>query len=188
MNIRIASLQDAPSLRDIYAHYVENYAYSFEYEAPSLSAFRERMRSAQSFYPFFACEEEGQILGFAYAHPYHERAAYQWCCEISVYCRAGSSRRGVGRALYAELIPALKKQGFAQAIAILGCPNEASEAFHRAMGFSLVSTLPKMGYKLGGWHDVKHYLIRLGDFPDPVRAPVSFSPALWEPARGSQNA
>lgn len=40
--IRIATIKDAPSLLNIYAHYVKNTAVTFEYEVPSLEEFSKR--------------------------------------------------------------------------------------------------------------------------------------------------
>ena len=43
MNIRIAKLEDAKNLVNIYKYYVENTAITFEYEVPSVEEFRDRI-------------------------------------------------------------------------------------------------------------------------------------------------
>ena len=43
MHIRNANTADAARLLSIYSHYVENTAVSFEYEAPSLDEFTDRI-------------------------------------------------------------------------------------------------------------------------------------------------
>ena len=175
MFIRPVRPQDAQALRDIYAYYVEHFPYSFEYEAPKTEEFIKRVEAVVGRYPFFVCEADGEILGFAYAHAYHARIAYQWVCETSVYVKDGCEHKGVGTLLYSRLLPSLKKQGFTKALAVLGCPNEGSEAFHEKMGFKLLAAFPDMGYKFGGWHDVKYYALELNPTRSGMAAPIPYS-------------
>ncbi len=154
MFIRLAAPDDAAAIAEIYRPYVENTSYTFEYEAPDAGEYRARMEKIQAFFPFFVYEEDGRLLGFAYAHFFHERAAFQWACETSVYVDMSARGRGVGHALYKELLPALADMGFCKAYAVLGCPNEASERFHLREGFVREGELKDIGFKLGGWHDV----------------------------------
>ena len=174
MIIRDATVKDGSELSEIYKFYVDNFPYSFEYVAPSTDEFSERIAVVLKKFPFFVCEEDGEILGFAYAHQFKERKAYQWICETSIYTKNGCIKKGVGAMLYAKLIPALKKQGYVKAIAVLGCPNEGSEIFHQKMGFSLAATLPDIGYKHGSWHDVKYYVLELNNFSDDIPEPVEY--------------
>jgi len=175
MIIREVTVNDADALAEIYKYYVDNFAYSFEYEAPSAGEFAERIKEITGKYPFFVCEDNGEIIGYAYAHKFHERKAYQWVCETSIYVKNGCAQKGAGKLLYEHLLAALKKQGFLKAVAVLGCPNEGSEMFHRKMGFSLAATLPNMGYKLGAWHDVKYYVLELNGCCDDMPEPVEYS-------------
>ena len=175
MNTRIATTYDAKDLVKIYAYYVENFPYSFEYEAPSVKEFTERIAETLQFFPFIVYEDNGEILGFAYAHRFKERKAYQWVCETSIYVKNGSKMKGIGTALYRTLLPILKKQGFVKALAILGCPNESSEIFHEKMGFTFLATLPDLGYKFDCWHDVKYYVLYLNAMTDNMKPPIAFT-------------
>lgn len=174
MIVREVNVSDAGALSDIYKYYVENFSYSFEYVAPTASEFVGRIEEITKKFPFFVCEDNGEIIGYAYAHKYHERKAYQWICETSIYVKHGSTQKGIGRLLYGHLLPALKEQGFVKAYAVLGCPNEGSEIFHRKMGFSLAATLPNNGFKLGSWHDVKYYVIELNPYRDDMPEPLEY--------------
>lgn len=174
MIIREARINDAGELSELYKYYVDNFPYSFEYVAPSAEEFSKRISDILIKFPFFVCENDGEILGFAYAHQFKERKAYQWICETSIYSKYGCTQNGVGTMLYAKLIPALKNQGFVKAYAVLGCPNEGSEIFHKKMGFSLVATLPDIGYKLGSWHDIKYYVFELNAFSDDMPEPLEY--------------
>ena len=175
MLIRIAAADDAKQISEIYAYYVENFPYSFEYESPSAEEFTKRITEILQFFPFLVCEENNEILGFAYAHKHRERKAYQWVCETSIYVRHGLNKKGIGTALYKELLPILKRQGFVKALAILGCPNEGSEIFHEKMGFDFLATLPDMGYKFDCWHDIKYYVLYLNALSDTMKAPIGYT-------------
>ena len=63
------------------------------------------------------------MIGYAYASRHRERAGYRWSVDISVYVDREWQRRGVGRALYAELLPILRRQGFVNVYAGIGCPE-----------------------------------------------------------------
>ena len=175
MLIRIAATDDAKQISEIYAYYVENFPYSFEYESPSAEEFSKRITETLQFFPFLVCEENNEILGFAYAHKYKERKAYQWVCETSIYVKHGLNKKGIGTALYQKLLPILKKQGFVKAFAILGCPNKGSEIFHEKMGFTFLATLPDMGYKFDCWHDIKYYVLYLNDMTENMKAPIAYN-------------
>lgn len=174
MIIREATINDADALSEIYKYYVDNFPYSFEYVAPSTEGFAERITATSKKFPFFVCEDNCEIIGFAYAHQFKERKAYQWVCETSIYAKNGCTQKGVGSMLYDKLLPALKQQGFVKAYAVLGCPNEGSEIFHEKMGFSLVATLSDIGYKLGSWHDIKYYVLELNPFRDDMPEPMEY--------------
>ena len=173
--IRDATVNDANELSAIYKYYVDNFPYSFEYIAPSPEEFSKRITLISGKFPFLVYEEDGEILGFAYAHQFKERKAYQWICETSIYTKNSCTQKGIGASLYTKLIPILKKQGYAKAYAVLGCPNEGSEIFHEKMGFSLMATLPDIGYKHGSWHDVKYYVLELNKFGNDVSEPIEYA-------------
>src|SRR5437868_13691947 len=99
---------------------------------------RQRIAKIVRSFPWLVCEEEGSILGYAYASPHRERAAYGWSVDVSVYIREGLRRRGLGRALYTSLFAALRLQGFYNALAGATLPNPGSVGLHQAMGFQRV--------------------------------------------------
>lgn len=175
MPLRIAAPGDAPALLAIYTPYVTGSCYTFETEPPTEEEFRERMRGIQRFFPYLVLEEDGEILGYAYAHFFHERRAYQWLCETTIYVRQDCRRNGCATKLYNALLRILAAQGFCDAVAVLGCPNLPSERFHEHMGFSLAMTYPQAGYKQGAWHDVKYYVKHLTARQEQPSDPVPFS-------------
>ena len=101
--------EDAAGLLEIYGPYVLETAISFEYQVPSLEEFRERIRTISAKYPYLkAVDEQGKILGYAYAGTFKSRTAYDWAVETTIYVRRECRGMGVGRQLYESLEQALK--------------------------------------------------------------------------------
>ena len=71
MNIRLAHKNDAAALLAIYNSYVENTAITFECKVPSVAEFVNRIERTLERYPYLVAEEEGVILGYAYASTYY---------------------------------------------------------------------------------------------------------------------
>lgn len=171
MTIRFAKLTDAPAILGIYAPYITDTPVTFEYIVPTLSEFSERIDLIQQQFPYLVAEEDGKILGYAYASRHRDRIAYQWSVEASVYIHPSGHRRGIARTLYATLFDLLRKQGYFNVYAGITMPNEPSEAFHQAMGFSLIGVYPNIGYKQGKWHDVCWYQLALQNHEDVPAKP-----------------
>ena len=149
MSIRIATETDLPQILAIYGPYVENTTISFEYDVPTTETFRERFLGITKQFPWLVWEENGVILGYAYACAPFERAAYRWCAEPSIYLSPQSQGKGIGRKLYEVLEQILTAQGYRLSYAIITSENEASLAFHRAMGYKETAQFPGCGYKFG---------------------------------------
>ena len=161
MLIRSAVTDDAWRLLEIYSYYVEDTAISFEYDTPSLEEFRGRISQTLEKYPYLVAEENGVIKGYAYAGVFKGRAAYDHCCEVTIYLDRDSKGNGYGRALYEALEEALKKQGIMNLYACIGDPivedeylTKNSEKFHQHMGYTKVGEFHKCGYKFGRWYNM----------------------------------
>ena len=147
--IRIAEERDVAEILSIYAPYVQNTTYSFEYDVPRLEAFLERFRTITTRFPWIVWEEEGKILGYAYGSEPFARAAYRWSCESSVYLRPEARGRGIGRALYTALEQILAFQGYVVNYAIVTSENSASRAFHEKLGYRTAGELSGCAFKFG---------------------------------------
>ena len=164
--IRPATPADTEALLAIYAPYIDT-SITFEYDLPTPAEFRARIESISRTYPYLVYEEEGRLLGYAYAHRYRERAAYQWGAELSVYVDKTAQGRGVGRALYAALMELLALQGVRTVYGVVTQPNEKSDRLHRGLGFSVAGVVHSAGFKAGRWHDVVTYEKAIGDYSGP---------------------
>jgi L-amino acid N-acyltransferase YncA len=153
--VRGATLDDAAGVHAIYAPVVRDTVISFEYDVPDVHEMRSRIAKIRDAgYPWLVADDEGVVIGYAYAGPFRNRKAYDWTCEVSVYVHAAHRGRGVGVVLYERLFAVLKAQGFRAAVAGATWPNAASEALHLHFGFRQVALFPGIGWKFGAWHDV----------------------------------
>ena len=153
--IRDARETDVTQVTEIYAHHVRHGLASFEEVPPDAAEILERMRSVRSGgLPYLVMEEDGRILGYAYATLYRTRSAYRHTLEDSVYVRDGLGRRGVGRQLLQALIERCEQGPWKQMVAVIGdSGNTASINLHRRLGFRMVGTLDAVGFKFGRWVD-----------------------------------
>jgi L-amino acid N-acyltransferase YncA len=170
--IRLASSADAEQVQAIYAPYCFT-PISFELEAPSVDEMRQRLDKIMPQLPWLVAEEEQRLLGYAYASPHRERAAYRWSVDVSIYIRQGQHRRGLGRALYTSLLQVLALQGYCNAYAGATLPNAGSVGLHEAMGFERVGVYRQVGFKDGAWHDVAWFQRPLQPHPASPSAPRS---------------
>lgn len=147
--IRMATMSDIPAMLEIYAPYVLNTTNSFEYEVPSAQVFAERLQNYTKQFPWLVWEENGAVLGYAYASLPFSRAGYRWSCEVSIYLDPKIHGKGIGRKLYAVLEHILWQQGYRVIYAIVTSENTGSLAFHQKVGYRFCAELPGIGFKHG---------------------------------------
>jgi len=180
--VRLVTAEDAAAIAAIYAPYVTESGASFEAEPPGMEEMRARIAAGGDLYPWFVAEEDGALLGYAYACAFRARHAYRFTVETTVYVQGGGHGRGVGGALYRALLPLLEAQGFAQAIAAINLPNEASVRLHERAGFVRAGTYENVGYKLDEWRSVGLWQRALAPLSSEPNEPQPFAP-LWADQR-----
>ena len=149
--IRPATEKDVPEILEIYTPYVENTTVSFEYDVPCRRSFLQRFYDITAQYPWLVWEEDGRILGYAYASAPYTRAAFAWCAEPSIYLREEAKGRGIGKKLYTVLEKLLELQGYHMLYALITAENTASIRFHEKNGYKFSVEFPNCGYKFGRW-------------------------------------
>lgn len=167
--IRLADKDDASSILQIYAPYITGTAITFECEVPTVEAFSDRMKNIQRVYPWLVCEIDDHIAGYAYASRYMERQAYDWSADFSIYINPQYHGKRIGKSLYFSLIEILKLQGYYNIYSAVTMPNIKSESLHESFGFNEIGIFRNVGYKLGGWHDVKWYVLKINEH---IQSPV----------------
>lgn len=179
VSIRIADVEDGAELLEIYRPYVERTAITFEYEAPSVAEFSERIAHVLKRYPYLVAEgAEGWLLGYAYAGTFHDRAAYDWAVETSIYVRMDQRGRGIGRLLHEALERALALQGIRNMNACIAYPEQEDEyltrdsvRFHEHFQYRMVGEFRQCGYKFHRWYNMVWMEKHIGDHV-PDQPPV----------------
>jgi phosphinothricin acetyltransferase len=159
--IRPASPDDAAAIAAIYNHYVATTTITFEESAVSQVDMAQRIRDVNAQLPWLVYEQDGQVLGYAYATPWRARSAYRFSVESTVYVSPDHPRKGLGSALYGALIEALRERGMRVVLGGIAQPNEASVALHERLGFEKVAHFKQVGRKFDSWIDVGYWELAL---------------------------
>lgn len=155
--IREARPGDAQGICDIYNPYVLGTTITFEEAAVGPPDMAARMAEVQASFPWLVLEEEGLILGYAYAGKWKARSAYRHTVESTIYLAQGQTGRGLGRRLYTALLAGLAERRVHAVIGGITQPNPASVGLHEALGFRKVGHLSEVGWKFGRWLDVGYW-------------------------------
>ena len=159
--IRPASPSDAAAVAAIYNHYVATTTISFEEEDLTVAEMAQRIADVGAKLPWLVFEQDGAVLGYAYATPWRVRSAYRLSVESTVYVAPGHGGKGIGSALYRSLIGALREGGLQVVIGGIAQPNPASVALHESLGFEKVAHFRRVGRKFEQWIDVGYWELQL---------------------------
>jgi len=161
--IRSVTLKDAEVLTEIYNHYILTSGATFEENEISSDVMLTRIQSIhfEKGYPYLVFEENGRIVGYAYASTFRERTAYRFSTESTVYVHPDHFRKGIGKLLYAKLIDQLRQTDFHSVIGVITLPNDSSIALHEQFGFKKVGHFSEVGFKFERWMDVGFWELRL---------------------------
>ena len=191
ITIRLAGVEDAAALLDIYSYYVKNTAVSYEYEVPSLEEFTARVANTLKNYPYLIAEVDGTIAGYIYAGRLGVRKAYDWSAETSVYIHRDYHRMGIGRLLYEKLEDYLRRQNVTNVYAGAADPvddndpylTRNSEHFHEALGYRVIARFNSCGNKFGRWYNLIKMEKVIGEHTCPPKPFIPFPELLKNEGR-----
>ncbi|HEX8738131.1 MAG TPA: GNAT family N-acetyltransferase [Pyrinomonadaceae bacterium] len=157
MSLRRVKPEDAAQIAEVYNYYIKNTHHTFETEPLSGAEMQRRIVETSEKYPYLVFEENGEILGYAYAAQFKLREAYAYSAEVSIYVKNDAKQRKIGTQLYVRLFDELAESDVHAILAGIALPNEASIVFHERLGFEKVAHFREVGYKLGRWIDVGYW-------------------------------
>lgn len=143
--IREFSKDDLQAVTDICNFYIRTSTATFELETVTPEQMATRFLPD---YPSLVAEIDGRVVGYAYVHPWKERAAYWPTLELTVYILPDFCGHGLGAELVMQLMEqtrALKR--FHSVIACITADNYPSLKLFRRLGFKQVSMFPEVGMK-----------------------------------------
>lgn len=157
--IRRATVQDATAIARIYRYYVENTAVTFEVEPPTEEEIGRRIAAYSARYPYLCIFEDNAMIGFAFAHAFRERPAYDYAAETSIYIRPDRRHKGVGTIIYQALENELRRMGVKTLYACIAIPDgedarlsDASPLFHEKRDYRTCGRFENCGRKFGRWY------------------------------------
>ncbi|ORX75670.1 acyl-CoA N-acyltransferase [Anaeromyces robustus] len=188
VKIRKALISDLESILKIYEYYVTNTAITFDTKIPTIEEFNSRMEIVFKKYPYIVAELDGEIVGYAYTHPFVGREAYDWSAETTIYIKNNMKGNGIGKKLYETIENISKAQNILNLYACIGYPDVEDEYltnnsvdFHKHMGYKWVGIFQKCGYKFDRWYNMVWMEKILGEHKpniSPVIPFPQFSPEI----------
>ena len=182
IQIRTAAPADGAELLQIYAPYVTGTAITFEYDVPTVAEFTHRISQTLETYPYLVAERDGEIVGYAYAGPFHARPAYDWSVETSIYIARQYRREGIGHILHDAFEEALKNMGILNLYACIAYPigddpylTKDSIYFHERLGYTWIGEFHQCGYKFNRWYNMVWMEKFIGEHTipqKPIKKPI----------------
>ena len=150
--IRAAHLDDSSSITEIYNHYISHSIATFEEQEIAIADMSLRIQSTlDDKLPWLVAEQEGLVVGYAYANKWKQRSAYQYSVEATIYLSQYQQSKGLGSILYRALIDQLKSKNIHSIMGGIALPNDASIALHEKLGFNKVAHFREVGKKFNQW-------------------------------------
>jgi L-amino acid N-acyltransferase YncA len=159
--IRPATTDDASQICAIYNHYVAHTPITFEERPVTPEEMTQQIAEVMEALPWLVGEEDGKVLGFAYASKWKGRCAYRYSVESTVYLDPTATGKGFGSQLYQLLFNELRQRGMHTALAGISLPNVASVALHEKFGFQKVAHFKEVGRKFEQWIDLGYWQLFL---------------------------
>ena len=165
MQIRAATEEDLAEVSAIYDHHAISSVSTFDSESPGPERWSSTIGADRTHgeHLLVVVADDGEVRGYAESAVFRPQPAYEHTREVSVYLGLDARQQGYGRKLYDELLGLLRTDGIHLAVAVIALPNPASEALHRACGFTEVGVLREVGWKFGAWVDTAWWQLRLGE-------------------------
>jgi phosphinothricin acetyltransferase len=157
---RAAEWTDAAAIARIYNEGIEDRLATFETEPKATEDIAAWLDESL---PLVVVESDGEVVAWAVAHRYRERAAYAGVGEFSVYVERASRGRGHGRAAVQGLIDECERRGLWKLVSRIFPENEASLALCRSLGFREVGVYRRHAQLDGEWRNVVIVERLLGD-------------------------
>jgi phosphinothricin acetyltransferase len=151
LTTRPARTEDSAAIAAIYNQGIQDRIATFETEPRSPDQVAAILVDAP--HPAIVVEEDGNVLGFAWASKYSPRPCYEGIAEHSVYVSRLARRRGIGQLALEGLMRECARRGAHKLVSRIFTENLASRELHRKVGFREVGVYERHGQMDGNWKD-----------------------------------
>ncbi|HSP54389.1 MAG TPA: GNAT family N-acetyltransferase [Dehalococcoidia bacterium] len=163
--VRLASEHDVPAITEIYNYEVLNGWATFDLEPKTVEDRVQWFHETRHPHSIMVAEDAGEVVGWGCLRAFHERQAYRFTAQNSVYVHQDHRGRGIGKLILASLIENGRENGFHSIMAGISQDNPVSDRLHKSFGFEFVGNEREVGYKFERWLDVTWWQLMLGDAP-----------------------
>jgi L-amino acid N-acyltransferase YncA len=160
MMIRKVEIKDAEDITAIYNYYIENTTITFEEELLTVEEMASRIETISAQYTYLVYEENGRVIGYAYATQWKARSAYRFSAEVTIYLHPDVKGKGIGSALFQNFLDEIKETELHVIVGGIALPNAASVALHEKFGFKKIAQFEEIGFKFGKWIDVGYWELK----------------------------
>lgn len=164
--IRNVLIKDAKEVAQIYKYYVDETVITFDLQAPSTEEMAKRIIEYTKKYPWLVYEENGNVIGYAYANQFKSKVAYNSTVEISIYFHKDFCSKGYGKEILQALLETLKNYPYYVATACITYPNEKSQKLFEKFKFEYIGMYKNIGRKFDKWLNVVDYAFQIKEFKE----------------------
>lgn len=155
MSIRIVNADERhlPGITAIFNHAVRE-TFSIWSETETTVDLRRAWLEARTSAGFpvivaFDATEPDVVLGYGSYGVFRDHPGYAKTVEHSVYVAPAAQRRGIGRAILAELVSRAREKGLEAMVGGIDSANAGSISLHEQAGFEVQGKLKGVGRKFG---------------------------------------
>jgi phosphinothricin acetyltransferase len=176
LTTRLATLDDAPAIAEIYNQGIEERIATFETEPRTTEQIVAAIRERGEHFPTVVAEWDGTVVAWASASLYRSRPCYAGIGEYSVYVHRAARGIGAGKAVLEALFEESAARGLWKLTSRIFPENVASLALCRATGFREVGVYRRHAKLEGEWKDCVIVEKLIGEGAQAEYAPVSEPP------------
>lgn len=154
MEFRIANIEDAPGVCEIYNEHIRAGRSTMDREEKSLKEIQNWFQDFNDRELVVLLEEGDYLIGWGIIKRYSDRLGYAKACETAVYLRPEELRKGYGSKIKQWIIDKCRDLEYHHLVAKIFSVNKASIEYNLKIGYELVGTQREIGYVDGQWQDV----------------------------------
>lgn len=155
MTIRPARLSDAAAICAIWNPVIRDTLVTFNAVERTEAELSDILRlKAEQGDPFLVAQKGGRTAGFATYGQFRGGVGYARTMEHTIILAPAGRDTGLGRTLLTALEDHAAARGMHSMIAGVSGANPGGIAFHAALGYREIATLPEVGFKNDRWLDL----------------------------------
>lgn len=151
MILRAATAGDAEAIARILNPIIRDTAITFNSQERSPAEIAQMIETVPC---YMVAQDDSGLLGFASYDQFRKGVGYARAMEHTIVLSDAARGKGAGRALMAALADHARLNGVGSLWAGVSAENPDGVAFHTAIGFETIATLPSVGFKFGRWMDL----------------------------------